>query len=350
MKKFTLMPIVLGLILCLAGIVSSQIIDRHQAAVFDFNGDGISDPVMIENVNTNLTWHILIMNKGMIDVNFGLASMNDIPVPADYDGDGICDVAVWRPGGDLWRGPADFWILSSHDGTVWTIPWGVRGDNPRITQDFNGDGKADPAVVRRVNGAMEWWILQSGGDPVRAEIYGTDTDYFVRGDFDGDKHADLAVYRVNEDKTTPANTFIVTYSKDNSTSYVQFGLPGDIIVPGDFDGDGSSDMAVFRNNPAKTVEAMWYWIHSKDGEVGMMPFGLNLEVPDLMDCPAPGDYDGNGTTEVGIWRMMPKNPDSEFHMLLGKDKSVEYKAFVFGNHQMEVPNFTMQIVDTKYPQ
>jgi hypothetical protein len=37
-------------------------------------------------------------------------------------------------------------------------------------------------------------------------------------------------------------------------------------------------------------------------------------------------------------------------VVLGKDKSVEYKAFVFGNYQMEVPNFTMQVVDTKYPQ
>ena len=349
MKSNIFTPILLGLILSLAGAVSSQTMAHHQKAVFDFDGDKISDPVMIENVNSNLTWHILESNNGMVTVQFGLAEMNDIAVPADYDGDGTTDVAIWRPGNDLWRGPANFWILSSRDGSVSVVQWGLKGDNPRVTQDFDGDGQADPAIVRHSGGALEWWAVLSNGG-IMATSYGRDTDYFIRGDFDGDDHADLAVYRTVADKTTPASTFIITYSSDSSTAYVQFGLPGDIVVPGDFDGDGRDDIAVFRNNPAKTPEAMWYWINSKDDSVGMMPFGLNLVAPDIMDCPAPGDYDKDGAADLALWRMLPKSPDSEFHMLLGSGGKVEYKALVFGKNEMDVPNFTMQIVDTKYAQ
>lgn len=349
MKKIAFVPILLGLVLCLAGTVSSQFRSPHQKAVFDFDGDGISDPVMIENVNSNLTWHILKSGGQMATLTFGMADMNDVAVPADYDGDGMCDVAIWRPGSGLWRGMADFWIMSSRDGSVNVIQWGIKGDNPRVTQDFDGDGKADPAVVRRANGAMEWWILLSGGG-MRATTYGKDSDYFIRGDFDGDARADLAAYRTIEDKTTPANTFIITNSSDNSTVFTQFGVPGDIVVPGDFDGDGKDDIAIFRNNEAKSPEAIWYWINSKDGSVGAMPFGLNLIMPGLMDCPAPGDYDQDGAADLAIWRMLPKGPDSEFHMLLGVGPKIEYKAFPFGTSEMEVPNYTMQVADTKYPQ
>jgi hypothetical protein len=347
MKKNMVTPIILGLIFCLAGTVSSQIMNHHQDAVFDFDGDKISDQVMIENVNSNLTWHILQSRYGMVTVQFGSAERNDIAVPADYDGDGLWDVAIWRPTDGLWQGHSAFWILSSRDGSISTFPWGLEGDNPRITQDFDGDGKADPAIVRRTNGAMEWWVMLSTGG-ISAATFGKDSDYVVRGDFDGDNRADLAVYRTVKDATAPANTFIITQSSDQSTMFTQFGMPGDMAVPGDFDGDGSSDIAVFRAN-ATDLQAMWYWISSRYHDVRMMPFGMYLDRPG-MDCPAPGDYDKDGATDIALWRMIAKNPNAEFHQLITKGGEETYVAFPFGDSHMEVPNFTMQVADTNHPQ
>lgn len=39
---------------------------------------------------------------------------------------------------------------------------------------------------------------------------------------------------------------------------MRFGLPTDCPVPGDYDGDGKHDIAVFR-------EGVWYLLQSRDG-------------------------------------------------------------------------------------
>src|SRR5204863_4177635 len=81
---------------------------------------------------------------------WGLAG--DIPVPADYDGDGRTDFAYWRPSTGEWC------ILRSSDYSIATEQLGQWGDIP-VPADYDGDGRADVAIWRPATGL--WWAIKS---------------------------------------------------------------------------------------------------------------------------------------------------------------------------------------------
>jgi FG-GAP-like repeat len=96
----------------------------------------------------------------------------DIPVPADYDGDGKTDVSVFRQSTGQW-----FRIRSTAGFD--TIGWGQAGDKP-IPADYDGDGKSDVAVFRPSNGT--WYIVGSTSGIIQ-NAFGQNGDLPTQGAF-----------------------------------------------------------------------------------------------------------------------------------------------------------------------
>jgi hypothetical protein len=315
MKSLTLI-LTLALLLCIAG-------SAQAGSVLDFDGDGRTDYAVVRNQSDQLFWYIQQSTLGFRALQFGI--VGDRAVPADYDGDNKWDIAVWRPGI-----PSYFYILRSQTNSFQAIAWGSEEDDPYQTQDFDGDGLADPTIVRvnPADGMYTWYTLGSVMGS-RATLFGEGDDLNLRGDFDGDGKADIAIYT----QRMAFDCFVILYSSNNSVNYVFFGSRAtDVAVPADFDFDGKTDVAVWRGSTTAADAGTWYWRRSSDGGFQSYVFGLNLNV----DLPVPGNYSGPGATNMAVWR---RGAPSIFHVLQGGQN---FSQMPFGNNGDTVLAYTLQ--------
>ncbi len=100
-------------------------------------------------------------------------------------------------------------------------------------------------------------------------------------DFDGDGKSDISVFRPE------TGTWYLNQSTAGFSA-VQFGISTDKLVPADYDGDGKTDVAVFR-------DGSWYLLRSQSGFTAVS-FGQTGDIPQ------PADYDGDGKAELAVFR------------------------------------------------
>jgi hypothetical protein len=105
------------------------------------------------------------------------------------------------------------------------------------------------------------------------------------GDFDGDGRSDLSLFR-----PSTGHWHILRSSTQTAIAPV-FGGGGDIPLRGDYDGDGRADLAVFRPSTGA-----WFIVRSSNAT------GLTQTWGGGGDIPVPRDYDGDGKTDIAIFR------------------------------------------------
>jgi hypothetical protein len=71
----------------------------------------------------------------------------------------------------------------------------------------------------------------------------------------------------------PQSVWWIRHSSDDSVEVVQWGDSSDKPVPGDYDGDGKTDVAIYRNG------AWWIRLSSNGTLVMSGPFGTSGDVP-----------------------------------------------------------------------
>ena len=110
-------------------------------------------------------------------------------------------------------------------------------------------------------------------------------DVPLAGDWDGDRAAEVAVFR----RDAGPGTFEM-YSPDAPVGPVRLGRGFDLPVAGDWDGDGVTDVGVRRQAPRL------FLLRNGDGTKTRIRVGM------VRDLPVTGDWEGDGVTNVGVWR------------------------------------------------
>ena len=102
-------------------------------------------------------------------------------------------------------------------------------------------------------------------------------------DFDGDGKTDISVFRPGTGR------WFVQGTLGPSFSIYEYGTAEDILTPGDYDGDGKTDLVVFR--PSNST---WY-LRTK-GTFSVRQYG------EAGDVPAAADYNGDRRTDIAVFR------------------------------------------------
>jgi hypothetical protein len=108
-----------------------------------------------------------------------------------------------------------------------------------------------------------------------------------QADFDGDGKTDVAVWRRNTAQ------WFIRRSSDASVQTVVIGAPqlGDIPVPADYLGDGRADLAVYRASVGQWLIHDWGASHQ-----------VNWGSPLHGDIPVPAEYEGDGKANIAVYR------------------------------------------------
>jgi hypothetical protein len=201
------------------------------------------------------------------------------------------------------------WILDTNHNHVFgpgdtVYTFGQPGDVP-IVGDWNGDGHDHIGVFRTApDGITGQFILDTDGNGVidsrdTTFYFGLAGDRIVIGDWNGDGRDKVGVFR---DNGFGVGVFSLDTNGDRAfdagDDVFLFGLATDKIVIGDWNGDGRSKVGVYRDNGAgvglfslDTTGARQF-----NASSSVFTFGL------ASDTVVIGDWNGDGRSKVGVYR------------------------------------------------
>ena len=261
--------------------------------------DATFNPKPWTGVNMGQGQWIVASLNGKILKRVAFGPRGGIPVPGDFNGDGLADVAVFLDG---------HWFIDLNGDGVWDDGdlWAKLGDanDLPVSGDWDGDGKADIGIFGpQWLGDLRALVAEPGLPDAQNAVLGrtknvppdpseaTDGQRLLKRTAQGKLRADLIDH------------------------VFQFGVGGDRPVAGDFNGDGVKTVGVFRHGK---------WYLDVDGDGRWSPADVYAEFGQEDDLPVVGDWTGDGKAKLGVFRhgqfILDTNNN---HVIDPADKTVE---------------------------
>ncbi len=248
--------------------------------VYDYDGDGLGD--------AGYEAHFTFVFHSPVAAEMG--PTGETPdsgfswVSGDFDGDGKADPAIYMAARGVW------YVLCSANNyapPARLTDFGAIGWAP-IAGDYDGDGKADPAIYNAASATMKVRLSSQNYAETPVTDLGGAGYHIIPGDFDGDRKADPAVNQAS------SGTFLVKLSGVNYTpaSIHGFGDANWVQEDGDYDGDGYADMAIYN-----AIDGTWYFALSSKGYMVYDYFAFG----DSRCTPVGGDFDGDRKTDPALY-------------------------------------------------
>ena len=195
-------------------------------------------------------------------------------------------------------------VIDAFSGNASPVSNAVNLTIVSVVSDYNADSYSDAALYSRATTTNQglWFVQSTSVGPANpAPFWFTSGTAFgpanaipFQGDFDGDGYTDLAYY-------LPSTA--TWYMNDSKTptvvTTVQLGTPNvSVPVVGNFDVDGPTEPAVFTINAQG--DGVWTILSAITG-LRTVTFGQTGDIP------VPGNYDGLGYDQIAVYRPSTGN-------------------------------------------
>jgi len=152
------------------------------------------------------------------------------------------------------------------------------------------------------NNNHAWNFSTTSSQPNDARFtLGMSGDLPVTGDWNGNGGTDIGVYR-NGNFYLDANGNQHWDGSTGGDAVIRFGMQGDLPISGDWNGDGRTDVGVYRDG---------YFYHDANGNHqwdGTSAGDVRVRFGMAGDVPVTGDWNGDHVTDLGVFR------DGNFHL------------------------------------
>ena len=212
------------------GVAHAQTNGSNRTPI-DFNGDGVSELVLI-STNRTLVWSQVDSASGASAAPVNLGVVGDHVIMADWFGTGKPQMGVTR----IERGSQFIvWRVRDDRGLIQELQFGEAGDTVVAGVDLDGSGAADAVIVKR-EGRKYTWFIQfdpfKGGATVVSYPFATTAEslFFIDADGTGVKLAAKARTKkgVTIKLLNPITGEIKTYKNlpiEGAKQRYQFSLP-----------------------------------------------------------------------------------------------------------------------------